>query len=272
MDFKTSISLLLLLLLGSCKAHDENDLGADKDTSVDMSDTDDITATILRMNNGSTDFLMEGDVIIPRTRNAMKCYSQKYSCLWPKSANGNVVIPFIISTQYDGTEKREILNALKDFEGKTCIRFVPRNTQRAYLNFESKNGCASLLGTVGDKQRISLQKFGCIKFGIIQHEVLHALGFHHEHTRSDRDQYVKINWEKIYDFYYSNFKKMDTNNLNTPYDYTSVMHYGRNAFGIGRAETITPIPNKSVAIGQNAGMSRIDVLRVNRLYKCQNYM
>lgn len=24
-----------------------------------------------------------------------------------------------------------------------------------------------------------------------------------------------------------NFKKQDTNNLNTPYDYSSIMHYGR---------------------------------------------
>ncbi|XP_053301803.1 low choriolytic enzyme-like isoform X2 [Pleuronectes platessa] len=264
MDFKTSISLLLLLLLGCCKAHDENDLGAD---NVDMSDTEDITATILRMNNGSTDFLMEGDVMIPRTRNAMKCYSKKYSCLWPKSTNGNVVIPFLISGKYYGSEKREILNALQDFERRTCIRFVTRTRQRAYLSFEPRNGCASLLGTVGDKQVVSLQRSGCIQRGIIQHEVLHALGFYHEHTRSDRDQYVKINWENIDKYNFINFRKMDTDNLNTPYDYTSVMHYGRTAFG-RRAETITPIPNRSVAIGQRSGMSRIDILRINRLYRC----
>ncbi|XP_060937235.1 low choriolytic enzyme-like [Limanda limanda] len=272
MDFKTSISLLLLLLLGSCKAHDENDLGADNDTSGDMSDTEDITATILRMNNGSTDFLMEGDVVMPRTRTAKKCFSNKYSCLWPKSANGNVVIPFLISQRYAGSEKREILNALKDFERKTCIRFVPHNRQTAYLNFEPRNGCSSLLGYVGDRQTVSLQRYGCIQRGIIQHEVMHSLGFYHEHTRSDRDQYVKINWENIYRHTYYNFRKMDTNNLNTPYDYDSLMHYGRTAFGIGRTETITPIPDRSVAIGQRGGMSRIDILRINRLYKCWNYM
>ena len=58
--------------------------------------------------------------------------------------------------------------------------------------------CASLLGYAGDKQVVSLQRFGCIKKGIIQHEVLHALGFYHEHTRSDRNNYVRINWENIY--------------------------------------------------------------------------
>lgn len=57
--------------------------------------------------------------------------------------------------------------------------------------------CSSLLGYIGDKQVLSLQRYGCINRGIIQHEVLHALGFYHEHTRSDRDQYVRINWKNI---------------------------------------------------------------------------
>lgn len=57
--------------------------------------------------------------------------------------------------------------------------------------------CASLLGRTGDKQVLSLQRYGCVSHGIIQHETLHALGFYHEHTRSDRDQYIKINWDNI---------------------------------------------------------------------------
>ena len=55
------------------------------------------------------------------------------------------------------------------------------------------------MGRVGDKQVVSLQKFGCVQHGIIQHEVLHALGFYHEHTRSDRDDYITILWDNIID-------------------------------------------------------------------------
>ncbi|XP_044026245.1 low choriolytic enzyme-like [Siniperca chuatsi] len=270
MDLRTTVSLLLLLLLGLCSAHYGDYHGADNETLVVKSGMEDFTTTILRINNGSRDFLLEGDVLIPKTRNAMKCLNDAYSCLWPKSANGKVEIPFIISQTYEDTERNEILNAMKDFKLKTCIRFIPLETQKVYLSIEPRYGCVSLLGRTGGKQLLSLQKYGCIQHGIIQHELLHVLGFYHEHNRSDRDQYVKIKWENINEYFVNNFEKYDTNNLNTTYDYSSVMQYGRTAFGNNGLETIIPIPDPSVPIGQREGMSDIDILRINRLYKCGN--
>lgn len=38
-----------------------------------------------------------------------------------------------------------------------------------------------------------------------------------------------------------------------------------------RQETLIPFPDSSVAIGQRESMSDIDILRVNRLYKCYGY-
>lgn len=57
--------------------------------------------------------------------------------------------------------------------------------------------CWSYLGRQKNAQPISLQKNGCVFKDIIQHEALHALGFHHEHVRSDRDEHVTINFENI---------------------------------------------------------------------------
>ncbi|KAJ8405141.1 hypothetical protein AAFF_G00321320 [Aldrovandia affinis] len=124
-------------------------------------------------------------------------------------------------------EKQKIENAMKTFNTETCIRFVPRFSQSDYISIENRDGCYSSLGRTGGTQVVSLATYGCVYHGIIQHELNHALGFYHEHTRSDRDQYVRINWQYIPSNTIYNFQKQDTNNLYTPYDYTSVMHYGR---------------------------------------------
>ncbi|XP_047244792.1 low choriolytic enzyme-like [Girardinichthys multiradiatus] len=257
--------LLLLLLSAICNAYPVDKYGADD--VLENPEKEDITTTILRMNNGSTDMLLEGDILVPKTRTAMKCLNKQYSCFWPKISNGKVGVPFVISNTVDDTEKSKILLARKGFEGNTCIRFVPYRAEKAYLSIEPKYGCFSLMGRVGDKQLVPLQRSGCMNNGIIQHELLHALGFYHEHTCNDLDQYVRINWENVQDYFLHNFKKMDTDNF-SPYDYSSVMQYGKTAFGKKGAETITPIPDSNVPTGQKHSMSDTDILRVNKLYKC----
>ena len=55
--------------------------------------------------------------------------------------------------------------------------------------------------------------------------------------------------------------------LNTPYDYSSIMHYKLNAFSrSSRRKTI--VPRKNVRARPYRKISKIDALQVKRMYNC----
>ena len=68
-----------------------------------------------------------------------------------------------------------------------------------------------------------------------------------------------------------NFKKQKSDNidsLNVPYDYESVMHYGKTAFGGGKLTIKTKDPAMQDVIGNRKGFSDLDIKQMNLLYKC----
>ncbi|XP_010132270.1 PREDICTED: astacin-like metalloendopeptidase, partial [Buceros rhinoceros silvestris] len=221
---------------------------------------------ILEVNKDSSRFLQEGDIVPQRTRSAINCRH----CNWPQSSDGIVRVPYVLDPTYEENHVKGIHDAMAEFETLTCINFVKRTTERDYLSIKSADGCWSNYGKVGGGQTVSVMKGGCMWKGIIQHELDHALGFLHEHSRSDRDKHVRIMWEYISPADRSDFRKFENSrNLGLPYDYSSVMHYGPYTFSntTGKA-TIVPIPDGSVPIGQRQGLSNLDVAKINKLYNC----
>ena len=60
----------------------------------------------------------------------------------------------------------------------------------------------------------------------IYHELFHAMGMLHEHSRVDRDNFVTIKLANIHISLDRQFKKFPkSKTLNMPYDGTSIMHY-----------------------------------------------
>ncbi|XP_041795806.1 high choriolytic enzyme 1-like [Chelmon rostratus] len=199
-------------------------------------------------------------------RNADPCTS--YGCMWPKSSDGNVYIPYTLSRVYTSREVSVIERALQSFHHVSCIRFVRRTSQRDYLKIQSLDGCYSFIGRRGYGQELSLRRSGCIYHHTVQHEMLHALGFHHEQTRSDRDQYIRVLLENVTPGMEHNFDKVNTLNQETTYDYGSVMHYFNTAFSKNSLPTMVAIPDSNVKFGFATEMSQKDIIRLNRLYKC----
>ncbi|XP_042604699.1 hatching enzyme 1.2-like [Cyprinus carpio] len=253
MDPRASLSILLLLA-GISLANPVRKPGPP--AFLPIPGNVDITTKFLETNKGCSEHLIEGDLVFPKTKNALYCFNN--NCFWKKNSSNIVEVPYIVSSEFSSTDISVIKNAMSTFHKKTCIRFVPRLNQTDYISIENKDGCYSSLGRTGGKQVVSLKRTGCVYHGIIQHELNHALGFYHEHTRSDRDKYVKINWEYVPTDKASNFQIQNTNNQNTKYDYGSIMHYGKTAFTTQAGkDTITPIPDATVAIGQRQDMSNL---------------
>lgn len=78
-------------------------------------------------------------------------------------------------------------------------------------------------------------EFDLVAERTVYHEVLHAIGFIHEHQRPDRDQNISINFDNLpdSDLVRDNFGIKTEARSVTPYDVSSVMHYtNRNAFAL----------------------------------------
>ena len=56
--------------------------------------------------------------------------------------------------------------------------------------------CSSPVGYWRRRNTINLAR-GCWNKGIVIHEIMHSLGFYHEQSRPDRDNFVNINWNNI---------------------------------------------------------------------------
>ena len=109
-----------------------------------------------------------------------------------------------------------------------------------------------------------------MKVGIIIHELLHIVGFNHEQSRSDRDDYVDIIFDNIVpgSNYRVNFNKAVTNNL-VVYDYNSVLHYPRLSWNKKPyLQTIVPKTMPKPKIGQRDRLSPLDIEEVRGLYSC----
>ncbi|XP_036118338.1 astacin-like metalloendopeptidase [Molossus molossus] len=209
-------------------------------------------------------FLLEGDILRPSPFRLLSSTNNK----WPK--NGGVVeVPFLLSSKYDEPSRKVILQAFAEFERFTCVRFVAYHGQRDFISVIPMSGCFSSVGRSGGMQVVSLAP-ACLQRGpgIVLHELMHVLGFWHEHSRADRDRYIRVNWNEVLPGFEINFIKSRSNNMLVPYDYSSVMHYGRLAFSRRGLPTITPLWAPNAHIGQRWNLSTSDITRVLRLYDC----
>lgn len=177
-------------------------------------------------------------------------------------SNGQV--PYAISPALPNQQRIE--KAVSHWNSlPTKVRLVPHGNENDWVEFVPGPGCASFVGRQGGRQEIVIGD-ACTA-GNVMHEIGHCVGFYHEQSRSDRDEFVQIQWANVNPTMRHNFNQEDSLNLG-PYDFGSIMHYPATAFSVNDQPTIVtrqPLP-PGVEMGQRKGLSPGDIAAVQQLY------
>jgi hypothetical protein len=182
-------------------------------------------------------------------------------------------------------------------DGFQYVKFIPRTTEDSYLRIFNGPFCGSSvsllskflkinqlnlfyliqIGKMPDylpqPQALSLSKRpyftinNCITLGSIVHLLMHTLGFWHEHSRLDRDNYITINWDNIECGFRPDFTFVNGSDFGTSYDIYSIMHFDSFAFSSNGKPTIVPKDPKIGLIKEPQSLTDTDVEGIRFLYK-----
>ena len=166
------------------------------------------------------------------------------------------------------TVRSELQKSFNEWTSKTNIRFKERTNESNYVTISSSgsnsNSGVATLGMNGSR--------GFIRLGtratavVIIHEIGHTLGYIHEQNRSDRDSFIRINFENIQDGAEDQFFKSNSAILVTSqFDVNSTMMYGSFTFSKNGRPTITNL-NGNVLPQRQARLSSLDILGTNAIY------
>lgn len=236
-----------------------------------------------------------------------------FGALWYQrnKVRGLVPVPYYISRAFESWQKDVIRTAMNHIQQHSCIDFYMKDWKPDVMFIGKGDGCHA------NMYRKSTQRYsrarrrweryqkvvigdGCFNKNEQTpiHELLHALGFIHEHMRPDRNTYVTVRWENIINGRANQFHRFPRHAVNTfgySYDFISIMHYSNTAFSgryyrwwngrkyVNREKaTIVVKARYSDHVNRiNSGilgpkirdntMSLRDVAKLKRAYRCQKW-
>jgi len=238
--------------------------------------------------------IIGGDIIVPEDFDGGSVAATYNTNLWPGGR-----IPYEFDANVTPANAAAMLVAMSWWENVAAVDFVPRFADFNYVHIQNSTGNNSQVGTVGGIQLINIVSWGTT--AIMAHELGHALGYWHEQSRSDRNTFVTINIANICQTCCpladgtpascnSQFQQEPTSAAYGPYDFDSVMHYGRcsfstnaagcnamcpTVFGTGVGETLfvnQPYFSQwHCQVGQRDHLSYWDALVMSFLYSPSNW-
>ena len=193
---------------------------------------------------------------------------------WP-----NATVPVVLDNSvYQADYYLTIKSALDFFNFNTGIIFKEHTNEEEWLVITCVDADAKGRGgytQVGRQRRgsniLRLVKGGFNK-GTVLHELMHTLGFFHEQARTDRDNFISIQWANIPDDNTSDFQVEGDGTAHGGYDYCSIMQYPSMAFSKNGQQTIVCKTNGSITtcpgcMGTQTALTQTDLNGLDELYR-----
>lgn len=196
----------------------------------------------------------------------------KVTNVYPTWPNGVIVYMY---SGLGARQKQGVEAAMESWTRQTsgCISFKRRTNEKNYLKIFQGNGCNCHLGYPNGESRLSVGQ-NCEYKHVMEHELGHAIGFWHEQSRPDRDDYLEVLWNNIPSGFreaFAKYGKDKIDSLGVPFDYTSIMQYPWNAFSTVYGKN-TLRPKQTVPEpGPYTRISPADILAARRHYGCDKW-
>ncbi|MCW1925403.1 M12 family metallopeptidase [Luteolibacter arcticus] len=169
--------------------------------------------------------------------------------LYPNTISpGNVpwpggVVPYVFDAGLSAAQRQIYLAGLREFELAANVQFIPRTAETQHVLFKyDPQGPNRVSGS-----QPQLVEINSLRRGQICHEMGHSFGLEHEHQRPDQGLYIEVLEENIYPGNEHLFQVAAGMTPFGPYDFESVMHYGRDVLSVppGVLDTIQVKPGFS---------------------------
>ena len=230
------------------------------------------TITVEKINDK---YVFQGDILL--TEDQLTSGSKKGAgfILFMNKWNCNTVYYKINDNLQD--KKNEINAAIEHFKENTSLNFIEWTDpdQKNYVEFVwNGDGNASDYGMVGNRQEIWISHDA--NTGTVIHEIGHAIGLIHEHSRYDAYKYVKIIWNNIDYTLFSddevkahkeakaNFDMILTLYQTSYFDFNSVMLYHSYTFSKGYPNypTIRKLDGSTFGVEKVLSVGDIEVIKM----------